>query len=212
METGRQIGISLVTMNNNLAFYQNNKNALIEQYDSVSFESVHGDWIKFLPNSGKALDIGAGSGRDARYLSKHGFSVYAIEPALSLMLAAQENSADHDINWYQDSLPSLNQIKLVNVQFDLVLLSAVWMHLSPIDRIETMRQLSSLLNAGGRLVITLRHGAFSDARTAYFVSADEVCQLADHNDLSVLLITDLAIDQLGRGDVAWQTLVLEKKT
>lgn len=211
METGRKIGDGLIIMDKNLAFYQDNTDSLIDQYNSVSFESVHGDWLEFLPTSGNALDIGAGSGRDARYLSKHGLRVYAVEPVLSLMLAAQKNSSTHNITWYQDSLPNLDQVKLLNEQFDLILLSAVWMHLTPNERTQSMQQMSSLLNAGGRLVITLRHGAFNDARTAFSVSADEVCQLAEKNNLAVLLITDLAIDQLGRGDVAWQTLVLEKK-
>jgi fibrillarin-like rRNA methylase len=84
------------------------------------------------------------------------------------------------------------------------------MHLSPEQRKISMQNMASLLNAGGRLVITLRHGSFTDERTAFPVSTEEVCQLAESNNLSVLLKTPLTNDQLGRNEVVWQTVVLTK--
>lgn len=197
-------------MNNNSSFYSQNIDSLVSQYDGVSFESVHSDWLKFLPTNGTALDIGAGSGRDARYLSERGLKVHAVEPATSLMLAAKRNSSEHDITWYQDGLPNLNQVKALDLPFDLILLSAVWMHLSFEERSLSMKTMASLLSAGGRLVVTLRHGEFNDGRTAFPVRADEVCQLGEQSGLSVVLKTDLTDDQLGRSDVVWQTVVLSK--
>lgn len=197
-------------MKNNLTFYSENISSLVTQYDSVSFESVHNAWLKHVPTNGMALDIGAGSGRDARYLSEKGLKVYAVEPVLNLMQAAKNNSSKYDIAWYQGGLPNLSQIKVLGIQFDLILLSAVWMHLSFEERSLSMKTMASLLNAGGTLVITLRHGEFSDGRTAFPISVDEVCRLGEQNDLSLLLKTDLSDDQLGRGDVVWQTIVLSK--
>lgn len=197
-------------MNKNLNFYHENKDRLVKQYDSVSFESVHQDWLKFLPTSGTILDIGAGSGRDARYMAEKGLQVYAAEPVLSLLMAAKENSTGFDITWFQDELPELNESKLLCIKFDLILLSAVWMHLSPEDRVSSMRNISSLLQNGGKFVITLRHGHFTDGREAHTVNADEVERLAIENCLKVILRTNIRQDQLGRGDVVWQTIVLEK--
>jgi SAM-dependent methyltransferase len=197
-------------MNNNLRFYQQNQDSLIEQYDSVSFESVHHDWLELLPSNGTALDIGAGSGRDARYMAERGLKVYAAEPSLPLMAAALENSKHHDIVWFQDSLPSLENTSAFNTQFDVILLSAVWMHLSPEERKLSMQNMSSLLNVGGKLVITLRHGKFYDGRSAYPLSVDEVVELASSNGLALTLKTDMSSDKLGRGEVVWQTVVLGK--
>lgn len=197
-------------MNKNLPFYSENTDSLVSQYDSVPFESVHSDWLKYLPSNGTVLDIGAGSGRDARYMSDCGLKVHAVEPSLALIQAAKNNPSQHEIIWYQDDLPNLNQIKALGVKFDLILLSAVWMHLSSEQRALSTKTMTSLLNADGRLVITLRHGEFSDGRVAFPLSADEVGHLGELNGLSVLLTTDLASDQLGRGDVAWQTVVLSR--
>lgn len=195
---------------NNQTFYAKNKDSLIAQYDSVSFESVHQDWLAHIPSAGSALDIGAGSGRDARFLTKHGLEVYAAEPSTPLLEAAKENSKDFEITWFQDELPKLTQTQKFNMRFDLILLSAVWMHLSPEERNQSMQSMASLLNVGGKLVITLRHGDFSDGRSAYQLSADEVINLANENNLKTLLETDLKSDQLGRGEVAWQTVILTK--
>lgn len=195
-------------MDNNINFYQQNKDSLIQQYDSVDFESVHQDWLAHIPSQGNVLDIGAGSGRDARYLSKLGLKVYAAEPALPLMLSAKENSVGHNIIWFQDELPALSEAKAIGTKFDLILLSAVWMHLSAEERKFSMQSISCLLNASGKLVITLRHGEFTDGRSSFPVSTDEVIALAKYNGLRVLLTTDMNNDQLGRGEVVWQTVVL----
>jgi hypothetical protein len=63
------------------------------------------------------------------------------------------------------------------------------------------------------LVLTLRHGNFSDGRSCYPVSADEVLNLIKWHQLplSPTLITDLKPDALGRSDVLWQTVVLKKE-
>lgn len=197
-------------MHENLIFYSENAQMLVAQYDSVPFESVHKDWLEFIPLNGSVLDIGAGSGRDARYLESKGLKVFAVEPALDLMELAINKSKYLDIIWLQDSLPTLSNVKSLGIKFNLILLSAVWMHLSPEERHTSIQTLAPLLEIRGKLVVTLRHGEFSDGRTAFPVSADEVKELGDKHGLTIILKTEPTKDQLGRDEVTWQTLVLEK--
>ena len=68
-------------MSDNISYYSKHAERLTAQYNSVSFEQVHEDWLEEIPQQGLALDIGAGSGRDARYLASRGLSVVAVEPA-----------------------------------------------------------------------------------------------------------------------------------
>jgi len=56
-------------------FYNENANALAQQYLSKSFEQVHQSWSQFLPSiiknsNARILDLGAGSGRDSKHLEK----------------------------------------------------------------------------------------------------------------------------------------------
>ncbi|WP_167470079.1 hypothetical protein [Vreelandella andesensis] len=55
---------------------------MFEQCQSLDFERVHGEWLHHLPEQpGLALDVGAGSGRDAMALAERGWQVMAIEHA-----------------------------------------------------------------------------------------------------------------------------------
>ncbi len=193
----------------NIQFYTDNANSLIAQYDQVHFESVHKDWLSHIPAQGMVLDVGAGSGRDARYLSEKGLSIVAVEPAAKLLEAAKANSGNHNIHWLRDNLPELNHVFALQVKFDLILLSAVWMHIAPSSRERTFRKLSSLLKPNGKMVISLRHGECRDERTMHPVSASELAQYASQFGLTCQLLTkNRQADQLGRNEVSWETVLL----
>jgi len=91
----------------NITYYSKQAESLSTQYDNVCFTEVHSDWLKHLPEKGWALDVGAGSGRDALYLAKHGLSVVAVEPAEGMRQLAQSQKHHPNIHWLDDSLPEL---------------------------------------------------------------------------------------------------------
>jgi len=193
----------------NITYYSTNASTLAKQYDSVPFKSVHKDWLQAIPKEGMVLDVGAGSGRDARYLAAKGLSVVAVEPAAGIREIAQEYTISNSIHWISDSLPELTEVFRLQTKFDLILLSAVWMHIAPTARERAFRKLSSLLKPNGKLIISLRHGICNDERTMYPVSTNELAQLASQFGLTYQLLTPhKSQDQLGRNDVQWQTVLL----
>ncbi|WP_258240895.1 class I SAM-dependent methyltransferase [Pseudidiomarina homiensis] len=199
-------------MDDNITYYSRNAEQLADQYDSLEFEQVHRDWLDLIPSEGMALDVGAGSGRDARFLACNGFNVVAVEPADQLRERAQKYDAYspnscNPIHWLDDSLPELNQVHKLQTKFDLILLSAVWMHIPPSQRQRSFRKLSSLLKPNGKMVVSLRHGASPDERTMHPLSADELSQLAQQQGLTFRVL-DKRKDELHRPDVAWQTVLL----
>ncbi len=196
-------------MTKNITYYSTNASTLAKQYDSVSFESVHKDWLQAIPKEGMVLDVGAGSGRDARYLAAKGLGVVAVEPAEGIREIAQEYTVSNPIHWISDSLPELTEVFRLQTKFDLILLSAVWMHIAPSSRERAFRKLSSLLKPNGKLVISLRHGKCADERTMFPVSTDELVQLSSQFGLTYRLLTpQKSSDKLGRTDVQWQTVLL----
>lgn len=196
-------------MSENIAYYTKNAEALADQYNSVSFESVHEDWLSMLPKEGMALDVGAGSGRDARFLASQGLSVVAVEPSAGIRDMALKYDTRHQVHWLSDSLPELKQVFSLQTKFDLILLSAVWMHIAPSSRNRCIRKLSSLLKPNGKLIISLRHGPSPDERTMYPVSTSELSTLASQYGLTCKLLSEQnQEDQLGRDEVSWQTVML----
>lgn len=194
-------------MDDNITYYSRNAEQLADQYDSLDFEQVHSDWLAHIPSEGMALDVGAGSGRDARYLASKGLSVVAVEPAAGIREHAQSYGATQPIHWLDDSLPELNHVHKLQTKFDLILLSAVWMHIAPSQRQRSFRKLSSLLKPNGKMIVSLRHGTSPDERTMHPVSADELAQLAQQQGLSFRVL-DKREDELQRQDVTWQTVLL----
>ncbi len=188
-------------------FYHTHSELLSEQYNSLAFEQVHTAWRKFWPCSGDTvLDVGAGSGRDAKWMASQGCEVIALEPANALRELGKQHTGDV-VTWVNDELPALNQIVALGIKFDVILLSAVWMHIPLSERERAFRKLSNLLAPNGRMIISLRHGEFDDGRVAYPVSSEEIAQLAKNTALRVDQLGS-SPDALNRAGITWQTIVL----
>ncbi|MFS1421632.1 class I SAM-dependent methyltransferase [Shewanella sp. 10N.286.48.B5] len=188
-------------------FYSQNAIELAEQYNSLDFKSVHQSWKLYWPESGSnVLDIGAGSGRDAKWMNEQGCEVIAVEPNNALRQIGLQ-SAGPEVTWLNDSLPVLKNVQSLGMRFDLILVSAVWMHLAPSLRERAFRKLSKLLSPNGKLVISLRHGEFTDGRQGFSVSVEELEKLSKDHGLQLQLVSG-SEDNLQRAHVSWQTVVL----
>lgn len=52
-----------------MRFYDDHANRLFDQYQSLSFENAHGEWLHQLPEqAGLALDVGAEAGAMLKHL------------------------------------------------------------------------------------------------------------------------------------------------
>jgi SAM-dependent methyltransferase len=152
-----------------------------------------------------ALDIGAGSGRDAAWLASLGMTAVAAEPADQRLRLGR--LLHPELRWLEDRLPDLTFVNRLGLSFDIVLLSAVWMHLRPTDRPRAFRKMATLLKPGGLLLMTLRHGPAEPGRTLHPVSLGEVEALARDHGLTVVRVVDNP-DRLGRPEVSWTTVCL----
>ena len=106
------------------------------------------------------------------------------------------------INWIDDRLPALGVVSRSGLAFDLILLSAVWMHVPESDRRRAFRKMISLLRPGGLMAITLRLGPADLERGFHSVSPEEVEALARDHGAFVEKHTE-ARDLLDRNDVRW---------
>ena len=187
--------------------YSDHAGRFFEQYHGLDFEKLHGAWLPHLPERpGFALDVGAGSGRDAIALAERGWEVLAAEPADGFRALGEQATAGHAIQWTADRLPELATVRALSYRFDLILVSAVWMHVAPTQRERAFRVLAELLAPGGTLVITLRHGPSHDERSFHEVDSAELEALARRRAL-VTLQVEREDDELGRTGVWWETLV-----
>jgi SAM-dependent methyltransferase len=195
-----------------IATYHTQAQRLFECYEALSFEAVHGAWRPLLPVApARILDVGAGSGRDAAWLARQGHRVTAVEPAAGLRRLGQKRHRGLGIAWKEGCLPGLSTLNDPAARFDLILLSAVWMHVPPAQRPSALARLAPLLAAGGLMVVTLRHGPSPVDRSMHPVCAAELVALAEPCGLDEWLVSDLQADLQGRQTVQWQTVCLRKR-
>jgi 2-polyprenyl-3-methyl-5-hydroxy-6-metoxy-1,4-benzoquinol methylase len=192
-------------------YYDDHAEALCSQYNAVAAGAIHGRW-KLPDKPGFACDIGAGSGRDANWLASLGWDVVAVEPSAEMRKVAMATSHP-SVTWLDDSLPDLKKLRSLGHRFDLILLSAVWMHVPPRARESAFGVLSELFKPSGALVISLRHGADereNAVRGFYKVSADELLKYARRVSMSATCHSKEP--DLSRSHVYWQTAVFRKSS
>ena len=189
-------------------WYDANAKAACERYESVSSARVHAWLTDLLPaKPATILDVGAGSGRDAAWLAAQGYDVVAVEPSSAMRALAQARHADRPIQWLADALPGLDRTFRTGLSFDLILLSAVWMHVPSSDRRRAFRKLVTLLKPGGVLALTLRNGPAGPERGFHPVSVDEIRTLA-RNHGAFVEREGASDDVQGRKDVQWTQLAI----
>ena len=129
--------------------YANEADALIKQYESISFADVHGKVLHLFPDApGRILDIGSGTGRDAAGFAAMGHQVVAVEPTSELRTRAKLLHPSPLIEWLDDNLPELSLLTARGETFDVVMMTAVWMHLDERQRRTAMPRVASLVRAG----------------------------------------------------------------
>lgn len=192
------------------AGYAETADVLVESYESITFDDLYRPLIDLLPEGGRALDIGAGTGRDAAALASRGFHVHAAEPTAEMRAHARRLHPDPAIIWVDDALPDLPRPHSDGARFDFVLMTAVWMHLDEAERETAWPKVAGLLKPGGRLFMTVRKGPAPEGRRMFVIPIDELIAAAQKAGLGLLRSLEFP-DMLGREDVSWTMLAFEKE-
>ncbi|HVO00598.1 MAG TPA: class I SAM-dependent methyltransferase [Candidatus Cybelea sp.] len=195
-------------MNDGTAGYEKDIEHLVQRFESISFAALHREVLSLFPSPPAAvLDIGAGSGRDAAAFAALGYEVTAVEPSAGLRQRAQALHPSSRIAWIDDRLPALGTLR---GPFDVVMLTAVWMHLAPEERPRAMARVAALMKPGGLACLTLRHGAVPKGRRMFEVSGADTIRLAEAQGLVPIVHLENQVALSGAPGVTWTRLAFRK--
>jgi SAM-dependent methyltransferase len=187
--------------------YAEEAETLAVQYESITFAQTQGSILHLIPSQPcRLLDIGAGTGRDAAGFAALGHRVLAVEPTDELRSSAKMLHPDPNIEWLSDGLPHLTRVKARSELFDVVMLTAVWMHLDEAQRRQAMPAVASLVAPGGVMVMSLRYGPVPPGRRMFAVPAEETICLAQKEGLALVLHRSHLDGVQKRPGVSWTRL------
>lgn len=193
--------------------YASEAKDLLRRYETYCFEEVHEPVLHLLPKSpSRVLELGAGTGRDAAAFARQGHAVTAVEPTDALRIPAMSLHPDRAIEWIDDSLPALARLKDRRGAFDLIMLTAVWMHLDERERAEGMVEIARLAAPGAKVFFMLRHGPVPEGRRMFDVSADETAALAAlHGFEPIFSLRHASLSKANdKSGVTWSRLIVSK--
>jgi len=145
------------------------------------------------------------AGRDAAAFAEHGHTVTAVEPTVELRAHGQQLHGHLPITWIDDSLPDLNRVHATGECYDLIMQTAVWMHLDLDQRERAIGRVAGLLRPNGLMALSLRHGPVPAGRRMFEISATETQALAVRHGLVTIHDSEGAALQGGPG-VWWSRL------
>jgi SAM-dependent methyltransferase len=186
---------------------------LFNRDERLAFADIHRPVLHLIPQTAsRILDIGSGTGRDAADFAAMGHRVVAVEPTDALRTRAMALHPSSQIEWLNDSLPELLLLRERGGTFDVVMLTAVWMHLDAQQRRQGMPIVAALVREGGVMIMSLRHGPVPQGRRMFEVSAQETIALAERQGLHLLvnLRTESIQEVNRRAGVTWTRLVFRK--
>jgi SAM-dependent methyltransferase len=193
--------------------YAEEADELFKRYESIPAADAQRAILHLIPVAPcSVLDIGSGTGRDAAWFAAQGHRVVAVEPTDAMRLPAMALHPSPRIEWLNDSLPDLDLVLARGEKFDLVMLTAVWMHLDGEQRARAMPRLASLLRAGGVMIMKIRHGPVPAGRRMFEVCAEATIELAGMQDLQPVLNlrTESSQEANRLAGVIWTNLAFAK--
>ena len=119
----------------------------------------------------------------AAWFAARGDRVTAIEPTREMREGAMALHPSPDITWADDGLPELASVR--GRCFDVVWMSAVWMHFNAEERTAMFPAVAVLIARNGALMISLRHGPIPEGRRMFEVGGEETIALAATSGLAI---------------------------
>lgn len=184
-----------------IQYYKDNAGNYVKQTVNADMGGTYVDFLAYIPQGGRILDVGFGSGRDLAYFSKQGYLALGIDLVEEFVLRARKEGLSAKVGDFHD-LP-------FKEEFDGIWACASLLHSDNLPL--AFENLSRALKVGGVFYLSMKYGkgkGMDGERFYQYVDEEMLISLAKNSGLTVEKITKTE-DTLGRSQV-WLNVILHK--
>ncbi len=138
-------------MNKNIEFYNKNADSYFKTTINLDMSEWIDRFISYIPEGGRILDAGCGSGRDSKTFISKGFSVVAFDGSKALCSLASEYIGQTVLNMCFDEISYENE-------FDGIWACASLLHVSYDELIIVIDRLKRSLKQSGVFYASFKYG------------------------------------------------------
>ncbi len=193
--------------NETLKYYDQNAGSFVAGTVDVPFTDIQDRFLALLPQDGKILDFGCGSGRDAKYFHEKGFAVDAVDGSEEMCRYAREHTGMPVRKMLFTELTAVEK-------YDGIWACSSILHLPLVELTDVFKKIIRALKTEGILYTSFKYGNFAGMRNGrYFTDfTEESFEKYIHGiegiRIKMLWITDDV--RLNRGNERWLNTILQK--
>ena len=183
-----------------MGYYNNNAKAFVESTLQVDMQPLYQCFLPLLPKRAHILDVGCGSGRDARNFIERGYEVTAFDASAEIAALA-ENRIGKPVQ-----VQRLQDIQYQN-QYDGIWACASLLHVPTKDLPDVFRRLARALKPNGVIYCSFKYGQGEyEKEGRRFTDLDEAGLRTLVEEIEELAIKELWVTadrRPGRGKERW---------
>lgn len=193
---------------NTLSYYNENAKEFVSDTIDVTFTEMQDIFLEYVPEGGKILDFGCGSGRDTKYFLSKGYDVQAIDGSVELCKIASEYTGIIVKQMLFDELDACEE-------YDGVWACASILHVKKQQLPEIIQKIATATKKNGTVYLSFKYGDFEGVKNGrYFTYLTEESIEKILCEIPTLTIDRLWITKdvrIARGDEQWLNLILKKQ-
>lgn len=195
---------------NTLDYYNKNSEEYFNSTLNVDMTNTYKEFLKLVPEGGKILDLGCGSGRDSMNFMKLGYEVIAVDGAKKLAKRASVLLGKEVI------VSTFEELELKE-KFHGIWACASLLHIKREDLKTVLNNLYNNLDDNGVFYMSFKYGEkeYVDDKNRYFncFTDESIISFINENTKYNILGLYITEDKLGRvNEVKWVNLICNKKS
>ena len=187
-------------------YYDNNAQEFVNSTFMVDMQSLYQPFLNLLPDFGRILDLGCGSGRDALAFKNMGYQIEAMDYSAELVKKAS------DLTGIEVRLQSFYDLDEIDT-YDGIWACASLLHCERHRLVDVLQRMIQSLKANGVIYMSFKYGdqdREKDGREFTDLNEQQAGELLDHFNQVSLAKQWISIDKRPDRTEQWLNLLWKK--